>query len=364
MASFIQLPSGNWRVQVRRKSRYVAETFRRRRDGEDWALEMERSIDRNGSPKPRAAVKAKTFGDIIDLHVEDMHEVGRPPRRSKAAVLEALKEDLGSTKLPQLDRARLIEYGRKRAKEGAGPATLAIDMSFIRTVATHAAAVHGIEVSAEEVRLARFALKHLGLVGTSDERDRRPTQDELDELIQYFETNPRQIIPMDRIVRYAVATTMRQEEICRPDWPHVDMKTRILTIIDRKDPRKKTGNDQKVPLLNLTGYDAWEILLQQRIITRGQGRVFPYNHRSISAAFTRACEELKIEDLHFHDLRHEGTSRLFEAGLSIEKVALVTGHKDWRTLRRYTKLKPEELHKLQTAPQPSLEELIETLIAS
>jgi integrase len=64
------------------------------------------------------------------------------------------------------------------------------------------------------------------------------------------------------------------------------------------------------------------ILLQQRILTRGQGRVFPHNHRSVSAAFTRACNKLKIEDLHFHDLRHEGTSRLFEAGLTIEKVAL------------------------------------------
>ena len=81
----------------------------------------------------------------------------------------------------------------------------------------------------------------------------------------------------------------------------------------------------------------------------------------MSKAFARACEELKIEDLHFHDLRHEGTSRLFEAGLPIEKVALVTGHKDWRTLRRYTKLKPEELHRLQSVPQPTLEEYLQTL---
>ncbi|WP_245476750.1 tyrosine-type recombinase/integrase [Bradyrhizobium sp. Leo170] len=308
MASFTQLPSGNWRVQVRWKNRYVAETFRRRKDGGEWALDIERNIDRSGSPKPRATQKVRTFGDLIDLHVEDMHEVGRPPRRSKAAVMEALKLSLGSVKIPQLNRERLIEFGRKRAKEGAGPATLAIDMSFIRTIATHAAAVHGIEVSAEEVRLARFALKHLGLVGKGGERDRRPTQDELDELIEHFESSRRQIIPMARIVRYAIATTMRQEEICRPDWPDVDMKKRILVIRDRKDQREKEGNDQKVPLLNLTGYDAWEILLQQRIITRGQGRVFPFNHRSVSAAFTRACDKLKIEDLHFHDLRHEGTS--------------------------------------------------------
>ena len=80
--------------------------------------------------------------------------------------------------------------------------------------------MHGIKVSAEEARLARVALSHLNLVGKSKEHDRRPTQVELDELIEYFETNRRQFIPMGRIVRYAVATTLRQEEIC---------KTRVAT---------------------------------------------------------------------------------------------------------------------------------------
>jgi hypothetical protein len=58
-----------------------------------------------------------------------------------------------------------------------------------------------------------------------------------------------------------------------------------------------------------------------------------------------ACKELKIRDLRFHDLRHEATSRLFEAGLTIEQVALVTGHKDWKMLRQYTNLRPEALHR-------------------
>jgi hypothetical protein len=95
VATFTQLASGNWRVQVRRKTRYVAETFRRRKDGEEWALEMERNIDRNGSSKPRALRNIRTFGDLIDLHDQDMREVGKPPRRSKAAVMEALKDALG-----------------------------------------------------------------------------------------------------------------------------------------------------------------------------------------------------------------------------------------------------------------------------
>ena len=57
MATFTELASGNWRVQVGSKNRYVAETFRRRKDGEEWALEIERNIDRSGSPKPRTPQK-------------------------------------------------------------------------------------------------------------------------------------------------------------------------------------------------------------------------------------------------------------------------------------------------------------------
>jgi integrase len=84
-----------------------------------------------------------------------------------------------------------------------------------------------------------------------------------------------------------------------------------------------------------------------------EGRIFPYNGRSVGTAFRRQCRELKIEDLHFHDLRHEGTSRLFEAGFSIEQVALVTGHKDWKMLRRSIDVAASHCERL-SVPSPSL----------
>jgi integrase len=189
-------------------------------------------------------------------------------------------------------------------------------------------------------------------VGKSNERDRRPTQDELNRLIEYAECNPLQFIPLGRIIRFAVATAMRQAEICRIQWSDVDMKKRTVTIRDRKDPRRKDGNHQIVALLNSTGYDACI------------GRVFPYHSKSVGAAFHRSCKALDLDDLCFHDLRHEGTSRLFEAGFSIQQVAMVTGHKDWRMLRRYTNLKPEDLHKMQKAAQPSIEQFLATLVGS
>ena len=69
----------------------------------------------------------------------------------------------------------------------------------------------------------------------------------------------------------------------------------------------------------------------------------PYNPSSVGAADYKSCQVIGIDDLHLHDLRHEGVSRLFEAGLDIPRVAMISGHLSWATLRRYTHLKPGEV---------------------
>lgn len=306
---------------------------------------MEGRIDRGEMATSARARGVATFGQLVDLHVADMKDVGKAPGRSKDATLAMLKRELGAVKMTHIDRERLIQFGRKRAEQGAGPVTLSMDIGAIRLVLAHAAAVHGLPVSIVQVDLGRIALKRLGLVGKSNQRDRRPTDDELARLIAHFDANPRQLIPMGRIIKFAVATAMRQEEICRVTWSDLNVRTKMLTIRDRKDPREKKGNDQRIPLLAVSGYDALALIEEQRAIRGNEDdRIFPYCHRSAGTAFTRACRDLAIEDLHFHDLRHEGTSRLFEAGFRIEQVSLVTGHRDWKMLRRYTHLKPESLH--------------------
>ena len=350
MAVIVKLKSGNWRVQVRRKGQYASRTFLRKCDADDWAIQTKRDIDSGKQPAKRVRGAATTFGDLIDLHIGDLTDVGKPLRRSKDHVLRRLKEDIGDTPLADMTKPELISFGRRRAKEGAGPATLAIDFCFIGTVMTHAAAVHDIAVDPEQLRLARYALRRLGLIAKANERDRRPTADELKRILHYLDTAPRVEIPMGRIVRFAIATAMRSEEIHKIRWVDRDPDRKTVLIKDRKDPRKKEGNDQFVPLVAFTGFDAWALLEEQREWTRVRDRCFPYNHRSSETAFRRCVRALEIEDLHFHDLRHEATSRLFEAGLAIEQVALVTGHKDWKQLKRYTNLKPEQLHRLPNQP--------------
>jgi len=344
MAS-IDKRKGNWRAQVRRGGQTLTKTFRLKADADAWARDIERAIDREIDPTVRQLTAKDSFESLIDLHIEDLAKFGQPLRRSKDQVLKRLKVELGSETVSNLTRERLIRYGRERRDDGAGPATLAIDISFIGTVLTHAAAMHGLRVDTEGVRLARVALRRMGAVGKGDERDRRPTADELETLYEAFDDNPRNTMPMTTIVQFAIATAMRLDEIVRIEWRHLDARNRTILVESRKDPRKKDSNDQRVPLLAATGYDAFELLNEQRKRTGGNGvRCFPYNGRSVGTNFRRTCEEEGIEDLHFHDMRHEGTSRLFEAGLTIEQVPLVTGHKDWKMLKRYTQLRPENLH--------------------
>ena len=71
--------------------------------------------------------------------------------------------------------------------------------------------------------------------------------------------------------------------------------------------------------------------------------IFPHNSKTISKYFTDACKSLGIVDLHFHDLRHEASSRLFEKGLTIVQVQQITLHSNWATLSRYVNLDPGDI---------------------
>ena len=95
-------------------------------------------------------------------------------------------------------------------------------------IITHAAAIHGLDNSPEPVDLARVALKRLGLIGKGTERDRRPTADELNRLFRCFDDNKHLTTPITRIVKFAVATAMRLDEICRGEWSDVDIDGRIV----------------------------------------------------------------------------------------------------------------------------------------
>lgn len=341
MATYRQR-GGRWQVQVRLAGRAPrSATFGSKAEARDWARTIEAEVVTGRS------ASTENLDGLIRRYIE---EVGRlkPFGRSKLGALSKLRAGLGHRRLSRLTARDIVEHAQARHSEGAGPVTVGMELSYLGTILKTARALWRLQVTDAAVREAREGLAMIGLIGKSDERARRPTQAEVDALCGHFRGNPRQTIPMADVLEFAIATAMRREEICRIRWADLDAERRTVWVRDRKHPREKRGNDARVPLLAATGYDALAIIERQ---PRVAARIFPYNPESISRAFQRACAELGIVDLHLHDMRHEGVSRLFEAGLPIEHVALVSGHKDWRNLRRYTQLQPETvIARLAAAP--------------
>ena len=137
-------------------------------------------------------------------------------------------------------------------------------------------------------------------------------------------------LPMQKIIAFALFSTRRQEEITLLRWDDLD-DDRIL-VRDMKHPGDKKGNNVYCELPS-------EALAIIKSMPRVEPEIFPYSTDAVSAAFTRACKILGIADLRFHDLRHEGISRLFEMGRTIPQAAAVSGHRSWTSLKRYTHLR-------------------------
>lgn len=340
--TFSQLPSGNWRVQVRRAGIYRAATFDTKREAQQWAAGIEAQAHHAAAGGYAPVPKGATVADLIDKY----QELAREPGRTKAATLQMLRREIGKVRLSALSPLVLRDFIDRREKAGAGGVTIAADLSFLSAVLKWARHARHLDVSDRIALDARESLKHRGLSTRSRERDREPSDDELAKIYAHWHGSARQRLDMVTLCKFALATGMRQDEICRLQVEDVDRERRTVVIRDRKDPRNKAGNDQVVPLLP----DAWAIA-QPLLRDRTEGQLFlGARAASVSTAFTRACQAVRIDDLHFHDLRHRATSQFFRMGLDIPRVALLTGHKTWSMLRRYTDIKPEDVHAMVGAP--------------
>jgi integrase len=120
---------------------------------------------------------------------------------------------------------------------------------------------------------------------------------------------------------------MRRGEVLGMTWDELGDDGRTVGLW-RKHPEGKRY--ARVPLLK----EAAEIIQRQ---PKTAAKIFPYKGETVSAAFQRSRNRIGL-DVRWHDLRHEGCSRLFERGLDAMTVALFSGHRDINMLRRYTHL--------------------------
>jgi integrase len=283
-----------------------------------------------------------TVAWLIQKRIDESRTPGaRKMGSSQGYVLRGLQRDkiiAGklNTALKPID---FIECCRAYRAKGLLPQTINQRMSFLAGVLKHAAEIWDMpDTGIVAYQKSKPQLKKEQLIGKSPGRTRRPTQDELDRLLAYFDERKRMTIPMRAIVEFSVLSARRISETCRLRWEDIDEKKRTCMVRDLKNPAGK-GFDDEFPLLGR----AWEIVQAQ---PRTCDRIFPYNAKSCSLAYTRAKQALSINGLRLHDNRREAISRLFEQGFNVPEAQKLSLHRNATVLlKNYTSLKPEDLHR-------------------
>ena len=325
MAS-IRRRNGRYHVQIR-KNGYpsVTKTFIHLKTAKKWASGVEADMERQRyCPIPETILlggllyRYKT--EILPSHQSHQVEGYR---------LKQLNQHFSSLKLNELTVQEVARYRDIRLKT-ISPASLKRELTILSRVLTVASNDWGISVPDNPVKM-------ITLPKSDKARTRRLEAGEEQRLL--IGANDQ----LQRIMTLALETGMRRGEILNIKKSHIDLTIKTLLI-----PSTKTNDPRTVPLSSAAIASLRE---QVRASQRHSGSVFEltetplftYTARGLSGAFLKLCRKVKIDDLHFHDLRHEATSRLFEKGLNPVEVATITGHKDTRMLMRYTHLRAEDL---------------------
>ena len=333
-------------IRIKRDGQVVhreSKTFDRMGQARAWAATREKRLAKvDLLKKPTRTPGNEKLRTILQRYRKEVSEV-RPMGRTKTSHIRYL-EKCQIARMPacEIDASDIIAHIRSRRQAGAGPSTANNDIVWMRVILRYARAAWGLPFDLSVIDDAAEVLKTEKLIGKAKSRSRRPSAQELDALTSFFVKRDRRRsnIPMNDILWFAIHSARRQGEITELLFSDNDLKHQTGLVRDLKHP---TERDQ-IRRFKYTP-EAWEIICRQ---DHDEDRIFPYEPRSIGSAFRQACKLLDIHDLHFHDLRHEATSRLFEAGYSIVEVQQFTLHDSWGTLSKYTHLRPELVEIRQT----------------
>ncbi len=139
----------------------------------------------------------------------------------------------------------------------------------------------------------------------------------------------------EAVIGFALETAMRTQEIIRAEFNDVDPDGELLKVFADST---KTKHGRYVPLSER----AKEIIkLQKLTAPKGTKRIFHQfpSEDALGSAFANLTARVKIEDLKFHDLRHEAISRLcIKHEMSLVQIMRMTGHKTMGAFMGYVQL--------------------------
>jgi len=324
MATYEKRGDLQWRARVRHKGcPETSRTFLHKKDAEQWARDTEASMSR-GTYIDFTETETTLLSAALDRYAREISSSKKSWYKEKSMIHVIKKFPIANLFIAQISGGDVADYRDARLKL-VGPKTVRNELTLIQ---------HVFNIASKEWRLPLPRGNPVLAVrkpSPARPRDRRLESGEESRLLAAAVEYGGSI---HDVVLFALETAMRRGEIAGIHWQ--DIRGNTVHLEDTKN-----GERRDVPLSS-----AARSVLAEQVRQLHDDRVFGMKSDSIGMAFRRVCKRAGIENLRFHDLRHEATSRLFEKGLNPMQVAAITGHKTLQMLKRYTHLRAEDLAKM------------------
>ena len=330
-----------------------SKTFSSMRLAQKWLAMREEEIEENPDILlGRSDVTNITLANAIDKYLD---EVGNEYGRTKTYCLRLIQKfPIAQYIITKIKPADISEHVALRkagyAKLDLKPiatSTLQHELLHIRGVLSHASVMWDVNVDLAGFDKATAQLRKTRQISSSGKRDRLPTTAELKKLTEYFYRKwqkPVYSYPMHLIMWFAIFSCRRESEITEMLLADYDEDNEVWKVRDLKNPNGSKGNHKEFNVLEPCR-KMIELLqvksTRKRMLNRGYDKdlLIPLSPKTIGGEFRNACKILGIEDLRFHDLRHEGCNRLDEQGFTIPQIQQVSLHDSWGSLERYVSVK-------------------------
>jgi len=311
--------------QVRRKGfRTLVKSFSTRTEAKTWGRSMESKLDRGDTSDYSEASKV-TLGDLFKRYIsEKKHKKKKQWKNEEYRLEQLLKDEISSVNLLRFSTKHLADYRDRRLEDVLGP-TFNKDFNFISVVIQTA-------LTDWEMYLPHNPCKIFKREPEGNPRERVLQEHEQTRLLeQCAVSNNTYLKPM---VSFSIETSVRQGELLKIKYDHINWKKRLLTLFDTKN-----GENRTIPLSEKA------FLILSSLPRQFDKKMFPMTRDSLKSHFNRAKIRAEIEGFRWHDLRRTAISQMFQIRkFDLPTVQLMSGHKNPGVLLKvYTKLDPEKL---------------------
>jgi len=319
-----------WQVQIRdAQSVPRSKTFSLKKDALNWIKEQEQfpQAPRTVPIEPsRIEPLDQIFDQILERYQTEIIPKKKSAKSEHCHLLQIRRHRIAQLQISKLTPSVVAGFRDDRLKSVSG-STVKRELGILSSLLNLARMEWGYEIQINPVTRIRKPI-------ANRPRTRRLEDGEFEKL-ELAITRCKNPYVWGVFV-FALATGMRRGEVLSLRWRDLNFKHQTAHLLDTKN-----GQPRTVPL----SPKALQVLDEMRSISgiSDEQRIFQISANAFRLSWERIRARAKIENLHFHDLRHEAISRFFEIGLSVPEVSLISGHKDIRMLFRYTNLRAEDI---------------------